>query len=310
MHAPFPVSSLRRRPGRQRAARGLRRALLCLAILGWAAPALRAADPAPSPSPSLSPHEAIRQAVDPIVDVFARSPDGSNHAVSLRLRLAEASNQPPELQGSVLAFRCQPPDQLFCQFAAVGTILTIKRQGQQVWVGPASRLRPLLDEAAKAPPTEADKKPLSPLRLKLPKTLLWLGFRFVGVRDAGNAPLDGVSCRRFDFDPPADDDDKSAKPDRNRSMRLWVTADRSQLRRLDWHSSESHGTLLIEETKLSPGLPADALQPDSAAARADLMELPVPRFRQLMRLVNKEEEKRAKAQVEQQRHAAGEAVPR
>ncbi len=269
--------------------------LLLLFVTGSPAPA-RAAD-APSPTPTLTPREIVRQAAEPILDVFARSPDGPNHALSLHLRLAEATNQPPELQGSVLAFRCQPPDQVFFQFAAVGTIVTIGRQGQTVWVAPASRLRPLLDRAIQTPPTKAQQEPISPLRLKLPKALIWLAFRFVGVRDAGAATVDGVPYRKIDIDTPDDE-----KPDKNSGVRFWVRTDQYQPTRLDWHNTDAHGTLVIEDAKLLPGLPAEAFRPEEAQ-RADMMVLPVPQFRQLMTLLGKEEEKRAKAQVAQQKLA-------
>ena len=167
-------------------------------------------------------------------------------------------------------------------------------------VGPASRLRPLLEEASKAAPTKADKEPLSALRLKLPKALLWLGFRFVGVRDAGTGSSEGVSYRQIEMDPPSDYEKPETK-DKNTWVRFWISTDRFKLGRLDWQNPNSRGTLLIDEPKLSASLSADALQPDSAAQRADMMEVPVPRFRQLMRLVEKEEKKRSKVQVERQR---------
>ncbi len=245
-----------------------------------------------------SPRDALKKALDPFIDVFARSPDGSNHALSLRLRLAESSNQPPELQGSALAFRAQSPDRAFFQFAAVGTIVTIGRQGEKVWVAPASKLRPYLERASQETPTKADTAPLSPLRLKLPKALFYLASYLVGVRDAGTATVDGVTYRKIDIDPPDE------KPGKDKYIRFWVMTDQGRLARMEWRDGETHGSLVIEEAKLSASLPGEAFQPE-AAQREDMMELPVPRFRQLMRLVNKEEEKRAKAQVEEQRKAKG-----
>ena len=267
---------------------------------------IRAADspaPSPSPTPALSARETARKVMEPIVDVFSKSPDGPSRAFSLRARLAESTNQPPELQGSVLAFRCQPPDKLYAQFAAVGSVITIGRVGQQVWVSPASKLRPLLDQVRQKPRTKADREPLAPLVLKVPKTLFWLLFRFVAVRDAGTATADGVPYRKLDMDPPDDDSDKDAKPDKNKGVRFWVRTDRYQLARVDWHNSDGHGTLLIEDAKFSRELPATAFQPD-ADQRADMMEVSIPEFRPLMTLLGKEEEKRAKAQVAAQKAAA------
>ena len=281
-----------------------RLAALGALLLPLAAPVARcAADaPIPSPTPALSPRETARKVMEPIVDIFSKEPDGPSRAFSLRARLVESTNQPPELQGSELVFRCQPPDKVIFQFAALGTIVTVSRVGQTVWVSPASRLQPLLDQVKQKPSTRADKEPLAPLRLKVPKTLFWLLFRFVTIRDAGTATVDGVPYRKLDMDPPDDEDDKNARPDKNKGVRFWVRTDRYQLARVDWHNSDGHGTLVVEDAKFARDLPADAFQPD-AAERADMMEVSIPEFRPLMSLLGKEEEKRAKAQVAAQKTA-------
>ena len=272
-------------------------ALLLLPLA--AAVASPAADtPAASPTPALSPRDTARKVIEPIVDLFSKEPDGPSRALSMRLRLAESTNQPPDLQGSALVFRCQPPDKVEFQFVALGTVVTVSRVGQQVWVSPASRLQPLLDQVKQKPPTKADKEPLAPLVLKVPKTLFWLFFRFASIRDAGVATVDGVPYRKLDVDPPDDD-----KPDQTKSVRFWVRTDQYRLARVDWRNQDSHGTLVVEDAKFSKSLPAEAFQPD-AAQRADLLEVPVPQFRPLMTLLGKEEDKRAKAQVAAQKTAA------
>ena len=280
---------------------------LCWTLLalppGSRAAGVTGSGPAASPAPAAdasTPRDTLRQAVEPLVDVFARSPDGSNHAVNLRLRLAESTNQPPELQGSVLAFRCQPPDKVYLQFAAVGTIVSIGRQGQNVWVSPASKLRPILDEATKQPPTKEEKQPLSNLRLKIPKTLFWLAFRFAGLRDGGEETQNGVTYRKVEMNPPDE------KPDKDKWLRFWVRKNDTQLGSLEWHNPDYRGTLVIEDQKLSASLPDSAFQPD-AAQRTDLMELQPTAFHQMMTLLGKKEEARAKAQVERQKAAAGTA---
>ena len=100
-----------------------RLAALGALLLPLAAPVARcAADaPIPSPTPALSPRETARKVMEPIVDIFSKEPDGPSRAFSLRARLVESTNQPPELQGSELVFRCQPPDKVIFQFAALGT---------------------------------------------------------------------------------------------------------------------------------------------------------------------------------------------
>ena len=283
--------------------------LLCaLGAFCWSP--LRAAEapaPSPSPTPALSARETARKTMEPIVDIFSKSPDGPSRAFSLRAKLAESTDQPPELQGSVLSFACQPPDKIKFQVLALGTTMTISRVGQQVWVSPASKLRPLLDQVKLKPPTKADKEPLAPLVLKVPKTLFWLLFRFVTIRDEGAATVDGVPYRKLGMDPPDDDTDKNAKPDKNKGVRFWIRTDKYQLARVEWHDSDGHGTLLIEDAKFAQELPAAAFAPD-AAQKADMMDVPIPEFRPLMTLLFKEEDKRAKAQVAAQKAAA--AVPR
>lgn len=274
----------------------------CWLLLALPYPVPAADAPAPAASPEApAPRETLRKAIEPYVDVFSREPDGKSRAVNFRLRLAESTNQPPSLQGSVLAFRCQPPDKAYFQFAAVGMIVTVGRQGQSVWVSPASKLRPLLEKATQKPPTKEEKLPLSNLRLKLPKALFWLAFRFAGLRDGGNETVDGVAYRKVEIDPPDD------KPAKDKWVRFWVRADTDQLARVEWRNPDYHGTLLVEEGALSPSLPDEAFQP-TAAQRADAMEVPSTQFHQLMDFLGKEEEKRAKAQVERQK-AAGTARP-
>ena len=259
---------------------------------------VRADAPVPSPTPALSARETARKVMEPIVDIFSRSPDGPSRAFSLCARLAESTNQPPELQGSVLTFACQPPDRIKFQFAALGAIVTVGRVGQTVWVSPASRLQPLLDQVKQKPPTKADKEPLAPLVLKVPKTLFWLFFRFASIRDAGTATVDRLPYRKLDVDPPDED-----KPDATKSVRFWVRTDKYQLARVDWRNTDSHGTLLVDDIRFAKELPASAFEPD-AAQQADLLEVPVPEFRPLMTLLGKEEDKRAKAQVAAQKAAA------
>ena len=89
------------------------KSLLCLLSLSAALllPARAAGDtPAASASPTpnlegASARSVLRKAVEPVVDLFAHTADGPNHAWSLRIRLAETNVHPPELQGTVFNVR-------------------------------------------------------------------------------------------------------------------------------------------------------------------------------------------------------------
>ncbi len=241
----------------------------------------------PSPSAEMSPRDVLRRMIEPYVDVFTRDPQGKARAFSLQFRLLEATNQPPELRGSRVRFDCQPPNNLLFQFFALGTVTTISRQGQHVWAAPASRLAPILQRAEAMTVTREQQEPLATLRLPVPTKVFWLLFRLVKVRDGGETILDRQVCRRLEIDSPD-------KEDRGKFIRLWVRADTFQLVRLDWQSPVDHASLAVEKIDFLPSLPADDFQPD-AEAKADLLEVPVSRFRPFFTLLGKEEEKRQKA---------------
>ena len=252
---------------------------------------------APPPAPTPSAREALRKTIEPVVDAFSRAPDGPNRAFALRLRVEEASNQPPELRGTTLLFRAEaaPANKVLFQFGALGTVITICRQDQAVWAAPASVLAPLLQRVEASKPSQADQEPLAPLHLKIPTRLFWLLFYLEGVHDAGSEPLGAVSCRRLDLDPP---DGGKVGPDKY--LRLWVRPDSWHLARIDWKSSPAdHGTLVVEDSHLAPELPPSDFYPD-AAQRADLLDIPMERFRAFMKLLGQEEDKRQKAQQAQQ----------
>ena len=281
--------------------------LLALLLLGGLPSALLAGGaphspaPAATPAPTPAARDVLRKTIEPIVDLFSRDPDGANRAFALRLRLVEATNQPAELRGSPLIVRAQvaPDNKVLFQFPALGTVVTVCRQNQTVWAAPASRLAPLLQQVQATRVTKADQEPLAPLRLTIPTRLFWFLFRFMGVRDAGSEPLGAVACRQLDLDPP-----DGGKATGDKYMRLWVRTDSYQLARIDWKSNATdHGMIVVEDAKLAATLPANDFQPDEAQ-RADLLDIPVARFRPFMKLLGQEEEKRQKAQKAQQQPGA------
>ena len=246
-----------------------------------------------------APREVLTEAVEPVVDILSREPTGSNRTLALHATVTESSAQPPELIGAHLALYLQPADKAFFQFCSLGSVVTVCRQGQTVWVAPADKLAPLLAQVEAKPPTRADKEPIAPVRLKVPTTLFWLLFRLVPVKDAGSGELGGVACRKVDVKPP-DSDDK------NGYMRLWLRADNHMLARMDWHGTNSHSTIVVDDIKFAPSLPAGVFDPASVPP-ATRLAVPAERFRSLMTLVSKQEAERRKKLLDAAKPAAGAA---
>lgn len=252
--------------------------LLCVFALNL--PAVKAADATPTPSP----REVLRHAIEPVIDAFSRHPDGPNRALTLHWRVDAASAQPAALCGTRLTLVCESPDKYLFQFLALGTLCTICRQGQQVWVAPAEVFAPLLKQVEQTPPTRADREPLEPIRLTIPTRLFWVLFYLLPVQDAGNDRVDGTACRRVEFHPP------EAK--KGESLRLWVHD--ADIRRLDMIEPDSHATLTMEDERLTPSVPASSYDLPDTSPKASTLPVPAERVRALMTLVGKEEEKRRK----------------
>ncbi len=266
---------------------------LLLGVLLW--PETVPAADAPTPAPAgaeASARAVLRKAIEPVVSLFAHTADGPNHAWTLRLRLAESNIHPPELQGSTFVVRMltAPGDKVLFQYPALGTTLTICRQGQNTWASPAARLGPILQKVEATPPTAADRKPLASLRMPVPEALFWVGFYLTGLKDLGNRSVDGVTCRVMDVDPP----DDSGKVSAANYTRVFIRPDTGQFVRFERKHGPDHSTYIVDQSRISATLPDSDFQP-TAAQRADLLEVPAERFRAFMKAVGDEEDKRRKA---------------
>ncbi len=270
----------------------MKRLFRSLLLFGLVTTTIRvhAAD-APAPGAELSARALLRKAIEPVVSLFAHTADGPNHAWTLRLRLAESNVHPPELQGSTFVVRMltAPADKVLFQYPALGTTITICRQGQTTWASPASRLAPILEKVEATPATAADRKPLASLRMPVPETLFWVGFYLTGLKDLGNQSVGGVTCRVVDVDPP----DDSGKVSSANYTRLFIRPDTEQCVRFERKHGSDHSVYLVDQNRISPTLPDSDFQP-TAAQRADLLEVPVERFRAFMKAVGDEEDKRRK----------------
>ncbi len=267
---------------------------LLLAGAMLAAPTVRAAEvPAPptSPAAEASARSVLRKAIEPVENLFAHTADGPNHAWFLRLRLVESNVHPAELQGSTFVVRMvtAPADKVLFQYPALDTTITVCRQGQTAWASPASKLAPILQKVEANPPTADDRKPLASLRMPVPEALFWVGFYLTGIKDLGSQPVGGATCRVMDVDPP----DDSGKVTASNYTRLFIRPDTNQFVRFERKRGLDHSVYAVDQSRVLPTLPDSDFQP-TAAQRADLLEVPVERFRAFMKAVGDEEDKRRK----------------
>lgn len=262
-----------------------------LAVLLWprSVPAADAPPPAAGPGAETSARAVLRRAIEPVVALFAHTADGPNHAWTLRVRLAESNVHPPELYGDTFAVRVltAPSDKILFQYPALGTTITICRQGQTVWASPASRLGPILQRVEATPQTAAARKPLASLRMPVPEALFWVGFYLTGLKDLGRESIEGVACLVMDVDPP----DDSGKASATNYTRLSIRPDTEQIVRFERRHGADRNVYIVDRNRVSPTLPDSDFQPTSAQ-RADLLEVPVERFRAFMKAVGDEEDKR------------------
>lgn len=275
-------------PNRSRASLTAARRAGCELLLLWllSGVSARAAGAPPEPSATPSPRDVLQRVIEPMVDAFSRHPVGPNRAFTVHWRVTEATAQPPEFRGTRLKLLCQAPDKVCFQFLALDGVVTLCRNGQNVWMSPADRLAPLLQQVEQKPPTHDDREPLAPIRLTIPTRLFWVFFYLISVQDAGNAPMGSVPCRRVDFHPP------DAR--KGEFLRLWINnTDPGKPERVEFFEPDRHSTLDVEDARVSVSIPASEFEPD-ATQRANLLNVPVERFRPLMTLLGKEEEKRRK----------------
>ena len=255
----------------------------------------------PAPGAELSARAVLRKAIEPVVSLFAHTADGPNHAWSMRLRLAESNVHPPELQGSTFVVRMltAPADKVLFQYPALGTTITICRQGQTTWASPASRLAPLLEKVEATPPTAADRKPLASLRMPVPEALFWVGFYLTGLKDLGNQfGRRGDLPRRWTWTRPT----TAARSRQANYTRLFIrSGQRSNACASSANTVRTTACTSWSRTGFRPRCPTatSSRRPPSAPI---CWKCPEERFRAFMKAVGDEEDKRRK-EFREHRHA-------
>jgi hypothetical protein len=234
-----------------------------------------------------NPYDVLDKALVPIADVFAPDDNGNPipHGLILDAHLLSASKLPPELQGQAVHVALMSPDQLLVQAPIAGQILTLCRDGDDLWAMPGSQLQAMLDQYGSPAPGKKKKKhkepkALGPLMLPVSqKALVFLPILFQ-VADGGTATVGATTCRVLDVQL-MQQLEKSLHAE-GWSARLWVAPDYSivqiALTGPDWS-----GTIAIDKLTLPPTLPDSTFQPQGT----DVLKLTTGQFLDLMSQVGR-----------------------
>ncbi len=225
-------------------------------------------------------YDILSRLLLPFVNVLARNTTNPNRALQLTASLEQMTGVPPELVGSKAELALEYPDKLRVRAPLLGEDVTICRRGQELWAYPASRIEPLLEEAAKKKklPKLDPKFRLEPFALPIPeKQLVFLPALFQ-IKDVGSEPLGGESCRVLDL---------FLMPELAKSLkapgwaaRVWARPNAAPARlsvaKPDWNI-----VVRFERVEFSPTLPDATWAPTSEQA-GDVLKLDPPRYQQLL----------------------------
>jgi hypothetical protein len=230
-------------------------------------------------------YDVLGKALMPIANVFANPGDSSadtppaGHALVLDAHLVAVSKLPPALQGQAVHVALMTPDRVLVQAPIAGQMLTLCRDGDDLWATPGAQIQAFLDQAGTIAPKKKKKakaaKLLGPLVLPVSqKELVFLPILFQ-VADAGNDTVAGQTCRVLDV---------QLMPQLAKSLhaqdwtaRVWIGADygivQIALTGPDWS-----GTVAVDKLAISPTLPDATFQPQGT----DVLRLTAEQFLGLM----------------------------
>lgn len=244
---------------------------------------LSAAFAAPLARAEENKFDVVARTLLPFLNIFAKQTSSPNRAFSLKLRLEQMTDLPPELVGTSVDVDVQYPDKLRLHGPILGEQLTVCRVGQGVWAYPGSRIAPLLElarEKKKLPKLDPDAE-LGDFSLPIPEKQLAFLPALFQVTDVGSEALDGVPCRVLDL---------QLMPLLAKSLkvegwiaRAWVRPDHTPARlsiaRTGWSVA-----LRFDSVVFAPSLTSDTWRPTPEQA-GDILKVTPPLYHQLLGLI-------------------------
>jgi len=225
-------------------------------------------------------YDILSKMLLPFLNVVVKTTTNPNRAMQLTASLEQMTNVPPAFIGSKAELALQYPDKVRLHGPIFGEDAIVCRHGQEVWAYPASKLRPLLEAAAKAKklPKLDPKAQFEPFGLPIPeKQLVFLPALFQ-IKDVGTESLGGEPCRVLDlFLMP--ELVKSLKTS-NWAARVWARPD-NRPARLSVAKPGWNVVVRFQQVDFSPTLPDSTWQPTPEQA-GDLLTLDAPHYQQLL----------------------------
>ena len=243
-----------------------------------------------------NPYDLLGKVLLPIVNVL--SPKAPRRALLLDAHLLQAGKLPPEFQNQAVHLALNAPDRLLLSAPLAGEMMTVCRDGDDLWATPGSKIQYLAGPGAApdnsitpaaTPQTGKPKKKkkhgdqagkgaaalMGPLQLPIPeKELVFLPILFE-VADGGDQQIAGRSCQILDV---------RLMPQlaqslhvENWSARLWVDPER-KLVQIAVTGPNWNATAAIDKLETSESLPDETFQPQGT----DVLHLTKAQFEALI----------------------------
>ena len=222
-----------------------------------------------------NPYDLLGQTLAPFINLLAKNSRTPDRAVTIELRVLEATGLPPELAHTTASISLEAPDKLRLSGPVLGEQVTLCRRGQELWAVPGAKIEALIKRGDL--PKAKKKYKLADFELPIPeKQLVFLPVLFQVAAEADDE-VNGVKCRVLDV---------RLMPELAHALkveawtaRLWVGADHKPVK-IDFRQPEWHGVFVFDKVEFAPSLPPETWQPPSG--EADVLTLTPQRFKQLL----------------------------
>lgn len=210
--------------------------------------------------------DLLAKAISPFIALATPNGNDGNHALDLQISILETSGLAPELKGGRLHISLEAPDKLLAQVPTPGGVLTIGRNGDQVWAFPGKQLQPLLDRLPAEPAKKRKQTKFGGLHITQVEAVLLPAL--LTVRNAGSVNVGGSTFRVLDV---------GLMPElklKDWSARVWIRPENDSIAQIAVHSPSWSATLLIEKIDFAVSLPPETWEP-TADQRAEVVEIPM-----------------------------------